>query len=477
MSEQLPNEEMDQQFNDLPLPDEEASWQKMKELLDKDDDDRIVPPVFLKSCLGWGIFLLVGLAVTWLIVRPEQWWRETKTVRTSPSEKIQNSSSEKIQDRVTNKTNSEVKVTTPDQDKNKEDGSAGPKVIVVPGNKSGEKDVVDANDQNETVSKIKLPATPTGKRKIGRHVIREKHKKDQPSDQAPGLRNNEQLKKDSVIAGDKKITGENYNNQPTDSLTAVADQQPTTDTAKKDTVLKDVPEPVQDSIVKKKANPNQGRFFFAGGIGEQQQIPVAGQTAVPYSSLGRKGSISDYIPSLYIQLHREKKWFLQAEFRYGAAQSLKELSYNRKTDFDSSTKNVSVTTLRLKKTYYHQFPLSFNYYLKPNLSVGLGGIYSRFYRAVTEKEIQTMNAQTQAVTSTRQIIPIRNFTDSFLYKTQVHVLAQADYQWRKFSFGLRYTKDIQPYIRYTRPDGTVNEEKNQSLQLVVRYRLWKSKDF
>ena len=285
------------------------------------------------------------------------------------------------------------------------------------------------------------------------------------------------MKKDSVIAGDKKITAEKYNNQPTDSLTAVANQQPTTDTAKKDTVLKDVPEPVQDSVVKKKANPNQGRFFFAGGIGEQQQIPVAGQTAVPYSSLGRKGSISDYIPSLYIQLHREKKWFLQAEFRYGAAQSLKELSYNRKTDFDSSTKNVSVTTLRLKKTYYHQFPLSFNYYLKPNLSVGLGGIYSRFYRAVTEKEIQTMNAQTQAVTSTRQIIPIRNFTDSFLYKTQVHVLAQADYQWRKFSFGLRYTKDIQPYIRYTRPDGTVNEEKNQSLQLVVRYRLWKSKKF
>ena len=60
MSEQLPNEEMDQQFNDLPLPDEEASWQKMKELLDRHgDDDRIVPPIFLRSCLGWGVFLLV----------------------------------------------------------------------------------------------------------------------------------------------------------------------------------------------------------------------------------------------------------------------------------------------------------------------------------------------------------------------------------------------------------------------------------
>jgi hypothetical protein len=54
---------------------------------------------------------------------------------------------------------------------------------------------------------------------------------------------------------------------------------------------------------------------------------------------------------------------------------------------------------------------------------------------------------------------------------------QADYQWRKFSFGLRYTRDVQPYIKYTRPDGTVNEEKNQSLQLIVRYRIWKSRNF
>jgi hypothetical protein len=88
-----------------------------------------------------------------------------------------------------------------------------------------------------------------------------------------------------------------------------------------------------------------------------------------------------------------------------------------------------------------------------------------------------MNVQTRATSSVKEIIPVRQFTDSFLYKTQVHVLMQADYQWKKFSFGLRYTKDVQPYIRYTRPDGTVDEEKNQSLQLIVRYRLFTFKNF
>jgi hypothetical protein len=33
---------------------------------------------------------------------------------------------------------------------------------------------------------------------------------------------------------------------------------------------------------------------------------------------------------------------------------------------------------------------------------------------------------------------------------------------------------MQPYIKYTKPDGTVDEEKNQSLQFMIRYRLWQS---
>jgi hypothetical protein len=98
MSERLPYEEMDRQFNDLPLPDEEASWQKMKELLDDDDDDIIPPPVFLRSCLGWGILLLIGLIVAWLVIRPEK--------RGSENDKTKNISSVKLKEKNIDKTNS-----------------------------------------------------------------------------------------------------------------------------------------------------------------------------------------------------------------------------------------------------------------------------------------------------------------------------------------------------------------------------------
>jgi hypothetical protein len=154
---------------------------------------------------------------------------------------------------------------------------------------------------------------------------------------------------------------------------------------------------------------------------------------------------------------------------------LREFSYSRQTRYDTTA--VTTTTLKLRKTYYHQLPLSFNYYLRPNLSVGAGGIYSRFYRAVTEEEIKSRNLVTQSETVAKKIVEVPHFTDSFFYKTQVHLLLQADYEWRRFSLGLRYTKDIQPYIKYTQPDGRVNEEKNQTFQILLRYRLWKSKRF
>jgi hypothetical protein len=183
--------------------------------------------------------------------------------------------------------------------------------------------------------------------------------------------------------------------------------------------------------------------------------------------------LSDYIPSVYVRLEKKEKWFAQAEFRYGAPQQLGDLSYSRLTKFDM--KDIEVTTYRVKKTYYHQLPFSFNYYLLPNLSVGAGGIYNRFHGAVTEKEIKTTNVQTQVEKLSREIVNIKHFNDSFFYKTQVHVLLQANYHWRRFDFGFRFTKDVQPYIKYTKPDGQVNIEKNQTFQAMVRYRLWQSK--
>ena len=44
MSDRLPYEEqLVQQWNDLPLPDEDMAWADMKRRLEEDDDDSIIP--------------------------------------------------------------------------------------------------------------------------------------------------------------------------------------------------------------------------------------------------------------------------------------------------------------------------------------------------------------------------------------------------------------------------------------------------
>ena len=455
MSEHLPYEELDQQFNDLPLPDESASWEKMKKKLDGDDDDgRIIPPVFLRSCLGWGMLLLVGLTVAWLIVRPERWWSETtKAKQTSSSDEVQKQTGkEGTRDRPEPTSNSLIK-----EEKVKNGREQEQKEI----NYSTEPTIDNQYKNSYSVknfpkNKRLKPALKASAAKSRKFI---EGSPTRVTDKGPGR------------VSDKQVTNQSDKTITSDTSLTIANQQQ--NSTPKDSVKQELLTQPVDSAIQKKSKP-QKKLIVAAGLGLQQQIPIAGQTAVPYSYYGREGSLADYIPSVFVQLQKEKKWFVMGEFRFGAAQSVKEFSYNQNTSFDSLSMNVTMTTMRLKKTYYHQLPFSFNYYLKPNLSLGMGGMYSRFHGAVTEKETNSWNTLTQATTNSKEIIHIKHFTDSFLYKTQVHFLVQADYQWKRFSFGLRYTKDIQPYIKYTKPDGTVDEEKNQSLQLMIRYRIWQS---
>ena len=445
MSSRLPYEEIDKQFNDLPLPDQEASWQKMEQMLDSDrDNDRILPPIFLKTCAGWALLLMFISAGIWLVVQPRNQRNENSTTKQTEKALPQTNKENQtpIGDQISNKS----------QNVSKHSSGENPEIIRQAQRKTGPEKLISNQKYSNKVSIASVNKT----NKINKGTAGTKKQDEKVLPGTITIFSNQKLRV-KEINNPIKITDKKEWPTGNDSVirTPIVSEQSKTSE-------------------KKVVQHNKNDFYFSVGIGEQQQIPIAGQTSVPYSSYGREGSFSDYIPSVYVRLHKKENWFVQAEFRYGAAQSLKEFSYSQQTKLDPSGSNVTTTTLRLKKTYYHQLPLSFNYYVYPRLSVGIGGIYSRFYRAITEQETKTRNLQTQTEIVNKQIIPVKNFTDSFLYKTQVHLLLQADYEWKRLSFGLRYTKDMQPFIKYTKPDGAIDEEKNQTLQFILRFRLWQS---
>jgi hypothetical protein len=366
MSDHSRYEETDRQFHDLPLPNEDASWQKMKGLLDKDDDDdRIVPPVLLRSCLGWGIVLLAGLTVAWFLIRPEKWWSTTsKTHHTS-------SSGETLKQVIKQTTGKEN--TIPDQNINTGKTIEKINALSKPLHSKGEAKNLATPDQSKSGSRVGLPVTILA----DKIPAKAQSRKVQPQTSV-GNRNEVQEEPGRIFSDEIKKQGDDRKADSSFSTINPLNTPSLQDSTKADNGIQP-----KDSANQKKAKRSQKKLLLTAGIGEQQLIPIAGQTAVPYSRYGRKGSLGDYVPSVFAQLQKEKKWFIQMEFRYGAAQSVKEFLYNRQTRFDSLRNDITITTLRLKKTYYHQLPVSFNYYLEPDLSVGIGGIYSRFYGAIT----------------------------------------------------------------------------------------------
>ncbi|MFT3907786.1 MAG: hypothetical protein QM737_00040 [Ferruginibacter sp.] len=265
---------------------------------------------------------------------------------------------------------------------------------------------------------------------------------------------------------------------------------PTTDVTVNDTVAANVkpaitPTTLEDStgsssknktepIVKtsKKHQKKSNSFIWSAGIGMQQQIPVGNQKYSAYGFNGKNNIINDYVPAAYLRLERKGKWFTQLEFSYASPRMVGEFPYNRKTTVNNRYTQISTTTTSLKKTYYHEIPLSFNYYIIPRWSVGAGGIYGWLHRAISEQRVTVKNIQSQQEQTATSIIPA-SYTDSFLYRSQFSWLLQTNYQWRRLSFGIRYSMDAQPYIKYTTPAGEINERRNWSLEFLLRLRLWK----
>jgi hypothetical protein len=441
--------------------------------------------VFFRTCAGWGLFGIVLLIGLWFIIRPDELWSDKQTAQKEKEQTVESKQNESIiQTQKENSTLKEAPITnsTSDQDITIENRSNQTTITTKTKSSEIEKlNIVSSNNKNNnsnkqlTIQSSTIKADHTKNKKavsLKHNVVSKKKGKDKESDAIAKtdahLNMPDGFKSDDNPAPPTGL-------YPSDSTLKKSEKDTTQNgISTQDTSSKaEVPTKEEEKKKQQKKKP----FYVTAGLGLQQQIPVGGQDAFPYNYYGRKGSLSDYIPSAYVRLHKENKWFIQAEFRYGAPQSVKDFSYSRQTVYDTSTQSLATTSLYLRKTYYHQIPLSFNYYVRPNWSVGVGGVYSRFYGAVTEEEVKSRNVFTQAEKISKRIVQIPEYNDSFLYKTQVHFLIQTDYQWKRFSFGLRYKKDIQPYIKYTQPDGRVDVKKNQSLEAIIRFRIFRTRIF
>lgn len=478
MNERLPyEEELSRQLNDLPLPDENVSWEDMKQRLEKDDDDGgIVPPV-LKGCLGYGLLFMLLAIILFFIARPDKWLSDKNE-----------------KDIVSLKKNN---ARNHEDSFSKKETKALPTELVPEGEKTVAKNADSANhniekyvyhdsliiaDKKKLDEKrlLKKNYVPKESAELRTQNINRRPNGNKKSHQKNRLKT-KSFVPDEITGSEQKIDSSLNTKEITSEkivLDTIGNALPIDSALKKspDSVLaKKNPNDINNNTLQKKDSLSKKPIFFAAGIALHQLVPVGGQKFSPYNSLGRKGTLADYVPSIYFRIYKDQKWFVQTEFRYGAPQYNKEILYFQQKIVDSFNTNTQTTSNRVKKTYYHQLPVSFNYFVLPHFSTGLGFTWNKFTSAVIEQEVKETNNITQVDTLQTKKIFKTTETDSNFVSSYFQALIEMQYQLKRFSFGARFSFGLEPYIKFQLPGGQKQEEKNSSLQIFIRYNLWESK--
>lgn len=499
MNKHLPyEEEIQQQLSNIPLPPEDFAWQEMKKLLDEDDDGgaAALPPK--PGCSLWLLLALLLVSIGFYFAKPWQWFAQKNKKETvaNVQEKSKASNSilkndtitvtannlKLVTDSVSITTTNEINVNENDTGKSK----LTPKAIA---DKKYSTNTINGNDSKTAVPILKKKGAVNinvvnGVDENSKPLVTGNDKNQEKTDK---LKRYTKSKTKAINTGAVVQDNDDKVNADGDKDSFNIQQQTATNTItqtlKKDSLAVNktpVPLPQKDSASTEKEpakETKQPKFYYSFGIAVQLAIPVAGQSIVPYNNYGRRGALTDYIPSVYFRMHKENKWFLQSEFRYGVPQYTKEFTYSKKITVDTIAEPDLITTglFSVRKTYYHQLPLSFNYYVLPELAVGTGFSFSRFSSAVVRVNTfrRLAGAANDSLISS-EIKSVKN--DSAFKKNNFQWLFEAQYKWKRFFFGARFAIDVKPSINYTDPvTGIATGKRNSSLNIFARYELWNSK--
>ncbi|HEV7333359.1 MAG TPA: hypothetical protein VGN63_20150 [Flavisolibacter sp.] len=455
MSENLPYH--DEQWENLPLPNEEEAWLKMQLLLDEQDKRRRLLPfwfwryvslgMLLAGIATGGYFLLnrnnlqqTGIAINREYKQPQERKQQT-TVQKEPGEKWDSVASVGRTSAVNKK-----------PEENKVQG------------------IATAQEKPNTAQQV-LWIQPEDKGQIRSLSQRQFTRKDiVPVNTIPDRKAKKAVVVSGIIPPDPVADSTSLESRSEGIVQPEVESNIDTVTTNDSTKV-DITPPAERSELQKEKSKKKNRIVFSAGIGLQQAIAFGGQRPSSYNLKGKQNKFSDHIPSVYLRLQRDR-WFLQGELHYKVPQPVEPFLFSQISSYDRANNLLHTERLSVQKLYYHQLPISINYLLQPQWSLGAGLVYNRLAGAVTGQETTSRNMVTGGDSIAMQVVPVKGYKDSFLYQSTAGIILQTDYHWRRISLGLRYTKNLQPFIKYTQPDGTVFTKKNQVLQAVLRFRLF-----
>jgi hypothetical protein len=230
---------------------------------------------------------------------------------------------------------------------------------------------------------------------------------------------------------------------------------------------------------KGKKDPGNGpALSMSAGLSLVHGFPIGLQQTSSYSSNGKSNVLLDYIPAPYFRFYLGDRIYLQGAVHFNSPQ------YTQSQLIDTSRLDSSriagyigyhqKNELTLKKLFYTNIPISFHYRVFKGLYLGAGIQYSALWGAAGEEAIHLTptNGGADTIYSQKGIgLKNKDSVYSRLSKSEWRVLFEADYQWRRWTFGLRYEQALKAYMPVTN-FGTKSSQRNASYGIHVYYDLW-----
>lgn len=220
---------------------------------------------------------------------------------------------------------------------------------------------------------------------------------------------------------------------------------------------------------------------LTAGIGLNQFFPVGPQASSNINSSGTNGTITDYLPVPQVRYFFSRKLYVEMEAQFNTPQyTSKNLLASQQVTPDSATGGQQSSSVYIKKLFYFNLPVSVHYSPVKGLYVGAGLEYAKLTNGVADfsqgaRFSNSMGGFYDTVL-TSKIVSFKG--DSIYQKLRTHewrLLGDVDYQWKGFTLGLRYNWALNKFINLQVSGTQVTQARNSSLQLYLRYTIWRQR--
>jgi hypothetical protein len=218
---------------------------------------------------------------------------------------------------------------------------------------------------------------------------------------------------------------------------------------------------------------------FTAGFGFNQFFPVGQQVNANFNSSGNNGTITDYLPVPEVRYYFSKRLYVQAEAQVNTPQyTSKNLLAAQQVDVNSASGTPVTTTnsVYIKKLFYFNLPVSIHYSPVWGLSLGAGLEYARLTNGVADHQ-QRVSYGAAGPTDSVRYSKVQSFKGDSVYQklrtSEWRLLGEVSYQWHGFTLGARYNWATDKFIHVQVSSTQLTQSRNTSLQLYLRYTIWK----